>query len=76
MLSKAYVEAIVILAPPMNIVYPFILDIEGYPRQIINFFVVIVGLHHFKFLFIQLWHRDSFGCVGSDRISPDHSRVE
>ncbi|KAI0090101.1 amino acid transporter [Irpex rosettiformis] len=32
---------IVVLAPPPNIAYPFILDIEGYPLQIINFFIVI-----------------------------------
>ncbi|TFY57928.1 hypothetical protein EVJ58_g6725 [Rhodofomes roseus] len=32
---------IVILAPPPNIAYPFILDVEGYPSQIINLFVVI-----------------------------------
>ncbi|KAH0830171.1 amino acid permease-domain-containing protein [Lanmaoa asiatica] len=32
---------IVILGPPMNVAYPFILDIQEYPSQIINFFVVI-----------------------------------
>ncbi|OBZ67918.1 High-affinity methionine permease [Grifola frondosa] len=32
---------IVIIAPPPAVAYPFILDIEGYPQQIINFFVVI-----------------------------------
>ncbi|KAL4079817.1 amino acid transporter [Scleroderma citrinum] len=34
-------SVIVILAPPMAVAYPFILDVEGYPNQIINFFVVI-----------------------------------
>ncbi|KAG9318050.1 amino acid transporter [Chiua virens] len=34
-------SVIMILAPPMNVVYPFILDVEGYPTQIVNFFVVI-----------------------------------
>ncbi|KAH9836156.1 high affinity methionine permease [Rhodofomes roseus] len=34
-------SVIVILAPPPNIAYPFILDVEGYPSQIINLFVVI-----------------------------------
>ncbi|KAG2067149.1 amino acid transporter [Suillus decipiens] len=38
---------IVIIAPPPNIVYPFILDVEGYPSQIINFFVVI-GLFYLR----------------------------
>ncbi|KAG8217123.1 amino acid permease-domain-containing protein [Butyriboletus roseoflavus] len=34
-------SVIVILGPPMNVAYPFILDVEGYPSQIISFFVVI-----------------------------------
>ncbi|KAH9932865.1 amino acid transporter [Fomitopsis serialis] len=34
-------SVIVIIAPPPNIAYPFILDVEGYPTQIINLFVVI-----------------------------------
>ncbi|KZT69138.1 amino acid transporter [Daedalea quercina L-15889] len=34
-------SVIVIIAPPPNIAYPFILDVEGYPQQIINLFVVI-----------------------------------
>ena len=28
----------------MNVAYPFILDVAGYPAQIINFFVVTVRL--------------------------------
>ncbi|OJA09985.1 hypothetical protein AZE42_12695, partial [Rhizopogon vesiculosus] len=32
---------IVIIGPPPAVAYPFILDMEGYPQQIINFFVVI-----------------------------------
>lgn len=36
-------QVIVIIAPPPKIAYPFILDIEGYPQQIINLFVVIVS---------------------------------
>ncbi|KAH9937972.1 amino acid transporter [Amylocystis lapponica] len=32
---------IVILAPPPSVAYPFILDVEGYPDQIINVFIVI-----------------------------------
>ncbi|KAJ7913549.1 amino acid transporter [Mycena leptocephala] len=34
-------SAIVIIAPPPEVAYPFILDVEGYPQQIINFFIVI-----------------------------------
>ncbi|KAG2105827.1 amino acid transporter [Suillus discolor] len=38
---------IVIVAPPPTIVYPFILDVEGYPQQIINLFIVI-GLFYLR----------------------------
>ncbi|KAG9318049.1 amino acid transporter [Chiua virens] len=34
-------SVVVILAPPTNVAYPFILDVEGYPAQIINFFIVV-----------------------------------
>ncbi|KAJ7078579.1 amino acid transporter [Mycena belliarum] len=34
-------SVIVILAPPPAVAYPFILDVEGYPQQIINFLIVI-----------------------------------
>ncbi|KAG2339516.1 amino acid transporter [Suillus weaverae] len=40
-------SVIVIIAPPPNIVYPFILDVEGYPQQIVNFFIVI-GLFYLR----------------------------
>lgn len=35
-------KVVVILGPPPSVAYPFILDVEGYPGQIINFFIVIV----------------------------------
>ncbi|KAI0047897.1 amino acid transporter [Auriscalpium vulgare] len=38
---------IVIIAPPPKVAYPFILDVEGYPQQIINFFIVI-GLFYLR----------------------------
>ncbi|KAG1850205.1 amino acid transporter [Suillus subalutaceus] len=41
------ISVIVIIAPPPNIAYPFILDVEGYPQQIINFFIVI-GLFYLR----------------------------
>ncbi|EJU06104.1 amino acid transporter [Dacryopinax primogenitus] len=34
-------SVIIIIGPPANVAYPFILDIEGYPGQIINLFVVL-----------------------------------
>ncbi|KIK81323.1 hypothetical protein PAXRUDRAFT_832930 [Paxillus rubicundulus Ve08.2h10] len=34
---------IVIIAPPMNVVYPFVLDVQGYPQQVLHF-LVVVGL--------------------------------
>ena len=35
-------SVIVIIAPPPAVAYPFILDVEGYPAQIINLFIVVV----------------------------------
>ncbi|KAF8835793.1 amino acid transporter [Paxillus ammoniavirescens] len=34
-------SVIVIIGPPITVAYPFIIDVDGYPQQIINFFVVI-----------------------------------
>ncbi|KIM84444.1 hypothetical protein PILCRDRAFT_818003 [Piloderma croceum F 1598] len=34
-------SVIVIIAPPPSVAYPFILDVEGYPQQIINLFIVL-----------------------------------
>ncbi|KAI0365764.1 high affinity methionine permease [Pilatotrama ljubarskyi] len=31
----------IIIAPPATVAYPFIVDVEGYPSQIVNLFVVI-----------------------------------
>ncbi|THH29072.1 hypothetical protein EUX98_g5112 [Antrodiella citrinella] len=39
---------IVIIAPPPAVAYPFILDVEGYPSQIINLFIV-VGLFWLRY---------------------------
>ena len=49
-----FVEVIVIVAPPLAVAYPFILDVSGYPQQIINLFVVLVRvfLPCLAFLFI------------------------
>ncbi|KAI0783753.1 amino acid transporter [Abortiporus biennis] len=40
-------SVIVIIAPPPAVAYPFILDIEGYPQQIINLFIVF-GLFYLR----------------------------
>ncbi|KAI0063748.1 high affinity methionine permease [Artomyces pyxidatus] len=40
-------SVIVLLAPPPNVAYPFILDIQGYPLQIIDLFVII-GLFYLR----------------------------
>ncbi|KAM0747479.1 amino acid transporter [Meredithblackwellia eburnea MCA 4105] len=41
-------SVIIILGPPAKVAYPFILDVEGYPGQIINLFVVL-GLIYLRF---------------------------
>lgn len=48
-------SVVIILGPPPSIAYPFILDIEGYPGQIINLFVVIG-------LFWLRWHKPHALC--------------
>ncbi|EJD50698.1 amino acid transporter [Auricularia subglabra TFB-10046 SS5] len=40
-------SVVIIIAPPPSVVYPFILNVEGYPQQIINFFIVI-GLFYLR----------------------------
>ena len=55
----------------MSVAYPFILDIEGYPTQIINVFVVIVCLPPLPQILShvrQFLYRDSFGCAGKGQI--------
>ena len=34
---------IIIIGPPPSVAYPFILDVEGYPQQIIYFFIGFVS---------------------------------
>ena len=43
-------EVIIIIAPPQKVVYPFILDLFGYPTQIVYLFVVLVSLVLFLLL--------------------------
>jgi len=40
-------SVIVIIAPPPQVAYPFILDISGYPSQIINLFIIL-GLFYLR----------------------------
>ena len=42
--SHSFGEVIVIIAPPQKVAYPFILDVSGYPLQIIRLFVVFVSV--------------------------------
>ena len=37
-----FIKVIVILAPPLRVAYPFILDVAGYPLQVIDVFIVLV----------------------------------
>ncbi|SRR6266446_3256186 len=37
-----FIEVIVIIAPPLSVAYPFILDVAGYPAQIIDLLVILV----------------------------------
>jgi uncharacterized protein YhhL (DUF1145 family) len=37
-----FVQVIVVVAPPLNVAYPFILDLSSYPIQIIDLFVILV----------------------------------
>jgi hypothetical protein len=55
-------QAIVIIAPPPEVAYPFILDVEGYPQQIINFFIVIVRAYCSPFVhdFIRHFYQGLF----------------
>ncbi|KAN0135782.1 high-affinity methionine permease [Lactarius tabidus] len=44
LLMHLIVTVIVIIAPPQKVAYPFILDLSGYPTQIIFLFVVLVSV--------------------------------
>jgi len=41
LLIHLIVTVIVIIVPPQRVAYPFILDVSGYPVQIINLFVIL-----------------------------------
>ncbi|KAA1475063.1 amino acid transporter [Dentipellis sp. KUC8613] len=43
LLAHLIMTVIVIIAPPANVAYPFILDVQGYPLQII-YLMVVLGL--------------------------------
>ena len=49
-----------ILGLPMDVAYPFILDVQGYPSQIIYLLIVVVRCFHF----LSLSRYDNT-CVGS-----------
>ncbi|KAH9038786.1 amino acid transporter [Lactarius pseudohatsudake] len=47
LLIHLVVTVIITIAPPQKVAYPFILDVSGYPFQIINLFVIL-GLFYFR----------------------------
>lgn len=42
-IDKSLHQVLVIIFPPPKVVYPFILNVEGYPTQIIHFFIIVVN---------------------------------
>ncbi len=72
-------KVIVILAPPPDVAYPFILDVEGYPQQIINFLIVIVRLLYTLAIIIDFdmmyYYRAYSGFDGANPTYTDLSRV-
>ena len=52
-------KVIVIIAPPVKVAYPFILDVQGYPAQIINLFVILVSIFFDRSLFYH------FSCLST-----------
>ena len=49
---------IIILGPPPSVAYPFILDVEGYPQQIIYFFIGFVSfLFYFYWIGVETYDR-------------------
>lgn len=37
-----FVKVIITLAPPLQVAYPFILDVASYPLQVIDLFIILV----------------------------------
>jgi hypothetical protein len=72
-----FVEVIVIVAPPLAVAYPFILDVSGYPQQIINLFVVLVRVCSYPawLFFSSLSNRVYSGFAGKSLIFSDRSKV-
>jgi hypothetical protein len=72
-------KVIVIIAPPVKVAYPFILDVQVYPAQIINLFVILVSIRFDRSLFCHFsCHVDracfisgggSLTCVGHSKAS-------
>ncbi|KAI6027038.1 amino acid transporter [Pisolithus marmoratus] len=67
-------SVVVILVPPMSVAYPFILDIGGYPMQIISFFIVIV--HSPSALFRSIVGRGSQNAAGSSLSALEKPHLE
>lgn len=43
-LTPIVAQIVIILAAPPSLAYPFIIDITGYPQQVVNFFVVVASI--------------------------------
>jgi hypothetical protein len=56
---------IIIIGPPPSVVYPFILDVEGYPQQIINFFIVLVSFVYFYGIGMEAYNHLVFVFLGT-----------
>ena len=74
-LSSLSYEVIVIMAPPTKVAFPFVLDLHGYPTQIINFFIVVVRYINYSTLLLLIIPRVYFGCDGKRPTTRDLSKV-
>ena len=63
------------MAPPTKVAFPFILDLQGYPDQIINFLIVVVRYTISSTLLLLIIPRVYFGCDGKRPTTRDLSKV-
>jgi hypothetical protein len=70
-------KVIVIIAPPAKVAYPFILDVAGYPQQIINLFITLVHgpLLNPLILVLLTLNRVCFTSGGRNLTCPGHSKA-
>jgi hypothetical protein len=70
-------KVIVIIAPPAKVAYPFILDVAGYPQQIVNLFITLVHspLLNLLILVLLTLNRVCFISGGRNLTCPGHSKA-